>query len=70
VPALAARSAGDRVTAKGETSGKTVTAYLDTLLIARGRTVTELGFTGYGQPVARQLELRLARIVGARLPQS
>jgi hypothetical protein len=64
---LPADAAGYRVTGTASVPNQTVNVYLDVLLLGGGQTVTELSFSSFAQPVARTLELRLARIVARRL---
>jgi hypothetical protein len=66
VPKLAARSAGFRLIVTARVKGRTLKLYYDTLLLAAGRTVTELTF-GSSAPIASAVELTLARATAKRL---
>ena len=66
VPRLAERTRAFRVVVTARVGGQTVRLYVDTLLLARGRAVTELTF-GSGQPIPSAVELLLGRTVARRL---
>jgi hypothetical protein len=67
LPALSASAAGYRVRGTASASGQTIDVYLDVVLLGRGSQVTEISFSTFEQPVARRLELRLARAAASRL---
>jgi hypothetical protein len=67
-PSLAARTAAYRVTAKVTTPGQTADAYVDLVLVGRGRAISALGFWGVNDPVPRSLEARIARAAAKKLP--
>jgi hypothetical protein len=68
LPAIADRRAGYRVIGTAKTTAQEITVYLDMLVVGRGSGLTQISFTSFSQPVARALELRLARLVTGRLP--
>ncbi|MGH2884991.1 MAG: hypothetical protein ACRDPA_20190 [Solirubrobacteraceae bacterium] len=67
LPSLAVNAMGYRVTGTATVPNQTVDVYLDVLLLGGGTTVTELSFSSFVEPMARAVELRLARIVAGRL---
>jgi hypothetical protein len=69
-PSLAARTAAYRIIASVTTPGQTATAYVDLILIGRGRAISALGFWGVNDPVSHALEARIARAAARKLPSS
>lgn len=67
LPGLPVDAIGYRVTGTATVPDQTVNVYLDVLLLGGGSAVTELSFSSFLQPVARAVELRLARIVAGRI---
>jgi hypothetical protein len=67
LPALGVQAHGYRVRGTANTTNQSVDVYVDLILLGRGRTVSGLSVSSFEQPVARRLELRLARVVAARL---
>jgi hypothetical protein len=67
-PRLGARAGGYRVVADVSQAGQSIgTVYLDAIVLAHGRTVTEISFATFSGPPERRLELRLARAVARRI---
>jgi hypothetical protein len=69
-PALAGRTALVRATGTASSIGQRLATYVDLVLVARGRAVTALTFVSFEEPAAASLELRLGRIVAARLARA
>jgi hypothetical protein len=67
LPTLSSRAIGYRVSGTGNTGGESINVYLDLIVLGRGRSVTAISLSTLEQPVARRLELRLARTVAARM---
>jgi hypothetical protein len=67
LPSLPVEAMGYRVVGTASVPNQTVNVYLDVVLLGSGEEVTELSFSSFLQPVARALELRLARIVAGRV---
>jgi hypothetical protein len=68
LPAIADRRAGYRVIGTASTTAQQITVYLDMIVVGRGSELSQISFTSFEQPPPRSLELRLARLVAARLP--
>jgi hypothetical protein len=66
LPKVAERSVAYRLIVTAKAGGRTVTLYYDNLLLAAGRTVTQLTF-GSTRPIPAAVELSLARAVAKRL---
>ena len=67
-PTVGDRDRGYRVIGTATLQLGSDQVYLDELVIGRGNAITALSFTSFFSPVPRSLELRLARIVAARMP--
>ena len=68
LPRLGAKAGGYRVVADASQAGQSIGAvYLDAIVLAHGRTVTEISFATFTAPPRRSLELRLARVVARRI---
>jgi hypothetical protein len=67
LPGLPVHAIGYRVFGTASVPNQTVNVYLDVILLGGGSAVTELSFSSFLQPMARASELRLARIVAARV---
>jgi hypothetical protein len=67
LPGLPVHAIGYRVAGTASVPNQTVNVYLDVVLLGGGDAVTEMSFSSFLQPVARALELRLARLVAGRL---
>jgi hypothetical protein len=67
LPRLGDRSAAYRLRATATTTGQSVTAYFDLLLIGRGAAVAAITFSGFSEPVSSELELAGARAAARRL---
>ncbi len=68
LPRLGAQAGGYRVVADASQAGQSIGAvYLDAIVLAHGRTVTEISFATFTAPPQRSLELRLARVVARRI---
>jgi hypothetical protein len=66
LPKVAERSAAYRLIVTAKAGAKTVTLYYDNLLLAAGRTVTQVTF-GSTRPIPAAVELTLARAVAKKL---
>ena len=66
-PHAATRAVAYRVVGTAVSTPQKVTVYVDVVLLLRGNAIAELGFSSFSRPVASGLELRLARVVAARL---
>jgi hypothetical protein len=60
-------AAGYRASGTATSQGQSIDVFLDMLVLGSGRTITALSIASFEQPVARALELRLARTVAERL---
>jgi hypothetical protein len=69
LPKIAERSAAYRLIVTAKSGGKTVTLFYDNLLLAAGRTVTQITF-GSTRPIPAAVELTLARAVAKKLGTS
>lgn len=67
LPSLPVHAMGYRVVGTASVPNQVVNVYLDVVLLGAGSEVTELSFSSFLQPVARALELRLARTVARRM---
>lgn len=67
LPRTGAKTAGYRVSGTASMTDQTLNAYLDEVVLARGRTVTAVSYASLEQPFDAQVELRLARIVAGRI---
>jgi hypothetical protein len=67
LPGLSSAAVGYRVTGTLTGSGQTIDISLDMIVVGGGRDISALVFSSLEQPVARSLELRLARAVARRL---
>lgn len=67
LPRLGVAAAGYRVRGTATTQGVSTDVFLDVLLLGSGRTITAISLSTFEQPVARALELRLARTAAGRL---
>jgi len=61
------RTAAYRVTATLKANGKTLKTYYDVLIVSRGRTITEITISTFGNPAPQAFEHALAVIVARRL---
>jgi hypothetical protein len=66
-PPVGRHSAAFRVQGQAKTAAQRVRVYLDVVLLIRGNTITELGFSSFAQPFAHADELRIDRRAAARL---
>jgi hypothetical protein len=66
-PKLAVAAAGYRVSGTATSQGQSVNVFLDMLVLGSGRTITSISLSSFEAPVARPLELRLARAVARRM---
>jgi hypothetical protein len=67
IPKLGVAAAGYRVSGTATSQGQSIDVFLDMLVLGSGRTIAALSIASFEQPVARALELRLARTVAERL---
>ena len=67
LPRLPVKAAGYRVAGTATTSNQTIDVFLDAVLLGRDKIVTEISIASFAAPVARAVELRLAKIVSRRL---
>lgn len=68
LPPLPARAAAYRVGGTASISSQTIDVYLDVVVLGRSSAITAISLASFEQPVARKLELRLARAAARRLP--
>jgi hypothetical protein len=66
-PELGVPAAGYRVAGTATYTGQSDDVYLDVFAIGGGSSVSELSIASFGVPPVRALELRLGRILAARL---
>jgi hypothetical protein len=64
---IGVKSAGFRVSGTATRTDQTVNAYLDVLVLTRGRTVTAISFASLEVPFDTRIEVRLARVVASRI---
>jgi hypothetical protein len=67
LPKLAVSAAAYRVTGTAATTDQTLPVYLDAIVFGHGADISEISLSSFDQPVARGLEVRLARAVARRL---
>lgn len=70
VPRLAQRIAGFRVISNAKSAGQSVTTYYDMLVLASGRTVTQVSFAEFGKPIPSAVEVALSKAIAKRLGSS
>jgi hypothetical protein len=67
LPKLGVAAAGYRVGGTATSQGQSVDVFLDMVVLGSGRTISAISISTFEQPVARALEIRLARAVARRL---
>lgn len=67
LPKLGVPAAGYRVSGTATSQGQSIDVFLDVVVLGSGRTIGAISISSFEQPVARALELRLARTVAERL---
>jgi hypothetical protein len=67
LPKLGVPAAGYRVSGEATSQGQSIDVFLDVVVLGSGRTIGAISISSFEQPVARALELRLARTVAERL---
>jgi hypothetical protein len=67
LPKLGVQARGYRVSGTATSEGQSLDVFLDVLVLGRGSAVSALSLSSLEQPVGRALELRLARLLGARM---
>lgn len=67
LPRIGVAAAGFRASGTASTQGESIDVFLDVVVLGSGRTITAVSISSFEQPVARALELRLARSVAQRL---
>lgn len=67
LPGLGVAARGYRVAGTATQPEQTVAVFLDAIVLAHGRTLTELSFASFFAPPPRALELRLARAAARRI---
>jgi hypothetical protein len=67
LPRVGAPAAGYRASGTATSQGQSINVFLDVVVLGSDRTITAISISSFEQPVARALELRLARTVAGRL---
>jgi len=67
LPGLPVNAAGYRVAGTAMTSNQTIDVFLDAVLLGHGKIVTEISIASFATPVARAVEVHLAKIVARRV---
>jgi hypothetical protein len=67
LPRIGVKSDGFRVSGTATRTDQTVNAYLDEVVLTRGRTVTAISFASLEVPFDARAEARLARVVARRI---
>jgi hypothetical protein len=70
LPKLLVAATGYRVSGTATTQGQSIDVFLDMVVLGSGRTITTISLSSFEAPVARPLELRLARTVARRIKGS
>jgi hypothetical protein len=68
LPKIGSSASGYRVRGTATDADGSQIVYLDMIVVGRGSGVSAISFTNFFTPVARSVELRLARLVAGRLP--